>query len=381
MDRPEDFGPAFEACRREAVSAFGDDRVYHRKISSSEPHHIEFQILADAQGRTIHLFERECSIQRRHQKIIEETPSPSMTADLRDRMGEAAVKAARGLRLHQRRHDRVPRRRRPPLLFFGDEHPAPGRASRSPRWSPASTSSSARSASPKANPWESSAFPSARGGCGMPDLRRGSLESFSSLAGPDPEAVPAGGPGVRDERASFAGYTVPMEYDPLLVPNWSSGAKHGRRRWPGWAALSRNTDCSGIRTNIPYLRQDRPPSGIRPGRLRHAFHDQAPGRASNRPTGAIMIASPWRRPPSSPGGAKRRARPAPRLGNSAASAWKMVRPPGSLRLVKKFTVLLNGRAEQVAIAPLDDNRFTRSPSTMSPSTSTSVPPGRIPCRC
>jgi len=88
----EDLGPAVEAGRREARSAFGDDSVYLEKYIE-DPRHIEFQVLADNHGRTVHLFERECSIQRRHQKILEETPSPALSPELRRTMGETAVKA------------------------------------------------------------------------------------------------------------------------------------------------------------------------------------------------------------------------------------------------------------------------------------------------
>jgi acetyl-CoA carboxylase biotin carboxylase subunit len=87
---------SYRRAKSEALSAFGDDSVYVEKYIES-PHHIEFQILADRQGTVIHLFERECSIQRRHQKVIEETPSPLMTPDLRKRMGETAVAAAKAV--------------------------------------------------------------------------------------------------------------------------------------------------------------------------------------------------------------------------------------------------------------------------------------------
>jgi acetyl-CoA carboxylase biotin carboxylase subunit len=80
-----------EAGRREAKSAFGDESVYLEKYIE-RPRHVEFQVLRDSFGNVIHLGERECSIQRRHQKIIEETPSPALTPDLRERMGETAKK-------------------------------------------------------------------------------------------------------------------------------------------------------------------------------------------------------------------------------------------------------------------------------------------------
>jgi len=84
------------AARSEALAAFGDDAIFIEKYIDS-PHHIEFQILADQHGNTIHLFERECSVQRRHQKVVEETPSPLMTPELRKEMGEKAVMAARSV--------------------------------------------------------------------------------------------------------------------------------------------------------------------------------------------------------------------------------------------------------------------------------------------
>jgi acetyl-CoA carboxylase, biotin carboxylase subunit len=84
---------ALRAARSEARSSFGDAAIYVEKYVSN-PRHVEIQVLADAHGRVVHLGERECSIQRRHQKVVEESPSPLMTDDLRHRMGEAAVRAA-----------------------------------------------------------------------------------------------------------------------------------------------------------------------------------------------------------------------------------------------------------------------------------------------
>lgn len=85
---------SIRAARSEALAAFGNDAVYIEKYIDS-PHHIEFQILADNHGNMIHLFERECSVQRRHQKVVEETPSPLLTPKVREEMGRAAVSAAK----------------------------------------------------------------------------------------------------------------------------------------------------------------------------------------------------------------------------------------------------------------------------------------------
>ncbi len=91
---PAELKDAVEGASREAKSAFGDETVYLEKYLT-RPRHIEFQIMADEAGNAVHLFERECSIQRRHQKIIEETPSPALTPEIREQMGVAAVAAAK----------------------------------------------------------------------------------------------------------------------------------------------------------------------------------------------------------------------------------------------------------------------------------------------
>ena len=91
--KPEDFEGAWESARQEAGAAFGNDGMYLEKYIE-EPRHIEIQIAGDQYGKACHLSERDCSIQRRHQKLMEETPSPFMTPELREKMGEAAIAAA-----------------------------------------------------------------------------------------------------------------------------------------------------------------------------------------------------------------------------------------------------------------------------------------------
>src|SRR6476660_6076623 len=93
---PDDFARSFQLARSEALSAFGNGDVYVEKYLM-RPRHIEFQIMGDKYGNVIHLGERDCSVQRRHQKLIEESPSPAMTPDLRKRMGDAAVKGAKAI--------------------------------------------------------------------------------------------------------------------------------------------------------------------------------------------------------------------------------------------------------------------------------------------
>ena len=91
-----EFKKAWDDARMEAGAAFGNDELYLEKFIE-EPRHIEIQIVGDKNGKACHLSERDCSIQRRHQKLVEETPSPAMTKKLRDKMGEAAVKAAEAI--------------------------------------------------------------------------------------------------------------------------------------------------------------------------------------------------------------------------------------------------------------------------------------------
>ncbi len=93
VDRPEDFAAALASCKRESTAAFGDDRVLIEKYLL-RPRHIEFQIFADRHGSCLHLNERDCSVQRRHQKVLEEAPAPGMTRERRAQMGATAVAAA-----------------------------------------------------------------------------------------------------------------------------------------------------------------------------------------------------------------------------------------------------------------------------------------------
>ncbi|MBK6365623.1 MAG: acetyl-CoA carboxylase biotin carboxylase subunit [Saprospiraceae bacterium] len=96
VSKEEDFENLWNSAKQEAKAAFGNDGMYIEKFVE-EPRHIEFQIVGDQFGRVIHLSERECSIQRRHQKLLEESPSPFLDQELREKMGEAAIKAGKSI--------------------------------------------------------------------------------------------------------------------------------------------------------------------------------------------------------------------------------------------------------------------------------------------
>ena len=96
VDTPDDFEKALEGAQRESKAAFGDDRVLIEKFVT-KPRHIEMQVFADGHGNAMHLFERDCSLQRRHQKVVEEAPAPGMTEAVRAAMGAAAVAAAKAI--------------------------------------------------------------------------------------------------------------------------------------------------------------------------------------------------------------------------------------------------------------------------------------------
>ena len=96
VDNSADFKAALASCKREAISSFGDDKVLIEKYLT-RPRHIEIQVFADSLGNCVYLFERDCSVQRRHQKVLEEAPAPGMTEERRRAMGEAAVAAAKAV--------------------------------------------------------------------------------------------------------------------------------------------------------------------------------------------------------------------------------------------------------------------------------------------
>ncbi len=134
VDKHADFEAALESAQREAQSSFGNPRVLIEKYIAA-PRHIEMQVFGDRQGNVIHLNERDCSLQRRHQKVIEEAPAPGMTTEMRAAMGTRRGRGRAGGRLCRARgrwsSSRTDRAGCAPdaFLVHGDEHAAAGRAS------------------------------------------------------------------------------------------------------------------------------------------------------------------------------------------------------------------------------------------------------------
>ncbi len=242
---------AIRAARSEAKSSFGDDAVFIEKYVE-EPRHIEFQILADRHGNVIHLFERECSIQRRHQKVIEEAPSMAVDEDLRMRMGEAAVSAARaaGYWSAGTVEFLVDKHRN---FFFLEmntrlqvEHPVTemitGVDIAKEMFRIASGEKlSIRQEDVTMNGWAL-------------ECRIYAEDPFNNFL-PSPGVIQTlrvpGGPGVRDDSGVYAGYEVPLYYDPMI----SKLCTWGRSREEAIDRMKRALGeyvIKGIKTTIPF---------------------------------------------------------------------------------------------------------------------------------
>lgn len=255
VENPVELEPAFEACRREAKSAFGDPRVYIEKYLV-KPRHVEFQVLADLSGNIIHLYERECSIQRRHQKIIEETPSPILDENLRSRMGKVAVEAARacGYTNAGTVEFLVDADKNFYFLEMNTrlqvEHPITEmvtgidlveRQVRIAEGEPLTTLTNE---------------PIPRWGAAM-ECRIYAEDPASNFL-PSPGLIKAltnpGGPGIRNDSGVYSGFTIPMEYDPMI----SKLVVQGENREQVLTRMLRALEeyhLLGIRTNISFLRR------------------------------------------------------------------------------------------------------------------------------
>ena len=219
----EELERAYTTARSEARAAFGNDAVYMERLVQ-HPRHVEVQVLADAHGNAVALCERDCSVQRRHQKLIEEAPSPAMEAGLgeglRRAMCDAAVSAVREVGYDQRRHHRVFARCRRQLLLHGDEHPHPGRASRDRADHPDRPREGADPHRRRAEPMSiAGRAPFSPTGHAF-EFRINAEDpehGFRPCPGTITRLVLPGGPGVRVDTHAYQGYTIPPTYDSLVA--------------------------------------------------------------------------------------------------------------------------------------------------------------------
>jgi acetyl-CoA carboxylase biotin carboxylase subunit len=316
---------ALRAARSEAGAAFGDAAIYLER-AVSEPRHVEIQVLADTHGTVVHLGERECSIQRRHQKLVEESPSPCVDAALRARMGEAACRLARAAGyvnagtvefLVDDRRD----------FYFLEmntrlqvEHPVTEMVTgidlvreqlRIAAGEPLGYGQDAVT-------WRGWAI----------ECRINAEDPFAGWI-PSPGTItslrPASGPWVRDDSGAYEGYTVPRWYDTLVAKLivWAEDRPAAIERM--LRALDEYT-VVGVRTTIPALARIVGHPDFRAGRLSTAFLERVlpdlrppEGRFATIATVAAVLAEYER---------ERQAGAAPAADDAGPSRWRLFARPG-----------------------------------------------------
>ena len=250
--KEEELEKAWESARQEAAAAFGNDGMYMEKLIE-EPRHIEIQIIGDQSGKAAHLSERDCSVQRRHQKLTEETPSPFMTPELRKAMGDAAVKAAEYIAYEGAGTVEflVDKHRN---FYFMEmntriqvEHPITEEVTdydliREQIKIATGTMISGRNHEPKQHAIE---------------CRINAEDPYNNFR-PSPGKITAfhapGGHGVRIDTHVYAGYTIPSNYDSMIAKLIVTG----RTRQQAIERMKRALDefiIEGIHTTIPFHRQ------------------------------------------------------------------------------------------------------------------------------
>ena len=248
----EGFLQAFQLARNEALAAFGSAEVYVERYLE-RPRHVEFQIMGDQHGKVMHLCERDCSVQRRHQKLVEEAPSPALDQDLREEMGTAAVRLAQQIDyvgagtieflLDEERH-----------FYFMEmntriqvEHPV---TEMTTNFDLVKEQVRVAAGEPLSLTFNNAS------------LRGHAIECRVNAEDPDrnfqpsPGTItvfhPPGGPGVRVDTHIYAGYTVPPYYDSLIA----KVIVHGNTRAEALARMSQALDSfivEGVTTTIPFL--------------------------------------------------------------------------------------------------------------------------------
>ncbi len=246
---------AIPAARREAQAAFGDGTLYVERLIE-RPRHVEIQIFADDHGHAVHLFERECSIQRRHQKIVEESPSPALTPALRARMGDAAVAAARAA--GYRNAGTIE------FLLEGDgdaarfyflemntrlqvEHPVTEMVTGTDL-----VHAQLAVASGRPLPWRQEELAQRGHAIECRVYAEDPAAGFLPQAGTLRLYREPSGPGIRVDSGVEEGTAVPVHYDPMLAKLIAVGESREQAIARAIAAL-RTFPVLGVRTNVPFL--------------------------------------------------------------------------------------------------------------------------------
>jgi len=275
VDRPEDLISSFEAASSEALRAFGDGRIYVEKLIENA-RHIEIQIFGDRHGNLVHLGERECSVQRRHQKVIEESPSP-LTAripGLRDRMGDAAIRAARAAGYYNAGT----------VEFLADnsgnfyflemntrlqvEHPVTELVT---GLDLVRLQIEIAAGAPLPFHQQDVAIRGAAIECRI--YAEDPAAGFFPSPGKITQLAEPSGPGVRLDSGIYQGWTVPLEYDPMLskLIVWADTREHAIHRM--LRALG-EYHIGGIRSNISLFRAILNDPAFRAGDLHTGYLDQ-----------------------------------------------------------------------------------------------------------
>jgi acetyl-CoA carboxylase biotin carboxylase subunit len=251
---PAELSAALARARSEARGAFGDESVYLEK-AIARPRHIEIQVLADGHGNVVHLFERECSIQRRHQKVVEESPSPFVTPELREKMGALAVGLAK----------RVGYVNAGTLEFLVDQDHEPYFLEMNTRLQvehPVTEMVTGEDlVKLQIRVAQGAKLPFAQ-----EELRQRGHAIECRVYAEDPDAGflpspgrilalrPPGGPGIRDDTGVYEGYTVPIHYDPLISKLVAYGYGRGDAIQKMRRAVS-EYKVLGIKTTLPFFQR------------------------------------------------------------------------------------------------------------------------------
>jgi acetyl-CoA carboxylase biotin carboxylase subunit len=246
---------AVSQARREALAAFGDGTLYVEKLVE-RPRHIEVQVFADAHGQVVHLFERECSLQRRHQKVVEESPSPAITPAVRARIGEAAVSAARaaGYRNAGTVEFLLDGEGDEAQFFFLEmntrlqvEHPVTELVTGVDL-----VQAQLHVASGLPLPWSQASLSQRGHAIECRVYAEDPLQGFLPQAGPLLCYREPRGPGIRADSGVVEGGEISVHYDPMIAKLIASGETREAARRRALDAL-RRYHVLGVRTNIPFL--------------------------------------------------------------------------------------------------------------------------------